>query len=124
MGNDREKVIAYFSRTLTRPEQNYCIRRKELMAVVKLIKHLDKYLYSQKSVLRIDHSALQWLLNFKGPERQIARWIQQLQEYNFQIQQHQGFLYRNADGYHKDPVIWNVNSINTWKRRTWYMPRS
>ncbi len=65
--NVQEKVIAYFSRTLTWPEQNYCVTRTELLAVVKSIKHFHKYVYRHKFMLRTDHSALQSLLNFKDP---------------------------------------------------------
>ena len=32
--NGKEKAVAYFSRTLTRSERNYCATRKELFAVV------------------------------------------------------------------------------------------
>ncbi len=39
-------------------------------------------LQRQKFVLRKDHSALEWVLNFKDQERQAAHWIQQLQEYD------------------------------------------
>ena len=35
-----EKVIAYGSRTLHKPEINYCVTRKELLAVVYFVKHL------------------------------------------------------------------------------------
>ncbi len=41
-------------------------------------------------MLRMDHSALQWLLNLEDPEGLVARWIQQLQEYDFQIQHRKG----------------------------------
>ncbi len=34
-------------------------------------------------MLRTDHSALQWLMNFQDPEGQAARLIQQLQEYDY-----------------------------------------
>ncbi len=103
MDNSQEKVFAYFSWTLTRPEQNYCVTGKELLAVVKSIKHFHKYLYGQKFVLKTDQSALQWLLNFKDAEGQVARWIQQLEEYDFQIQHRKGTSHRNADGLSQRP---------------------
>ena len=34
-----ERVIAYASRLLTRPEQRYCVTRKELLAVVEFVHH-------------------------------------------------------------------------------------
>ncbi|GBN84493.1 Transposon Ty3-G Gag-Pol polyprotein [Araneus ventricosus] len=79
MGNE-EHVVAYFSKSLGKPERNYCVTRKELLAIVKSIEHFHHYLYGQKFLLRTDHASLRWLLNFKEPEGQIARWIQRLQE--------------------------------------------
>ena len=31
----KEKVVGYYSRTLSKPEQNYCISRCELLAVLE-----------------------------------------------------------------------------------------
>ena len=39
-----ERVIAYFSRTLNKPERQYCVTRKELLAVVASVKHFHHYL--------------------------------------------------------------------------------
>ena len=44
----QERVIAYYSKTLTPAEQNYCVIRRELLAVVKAVKHFRPYLYGQK----------------------------------------------------------------------------
>lgn len=37
--NDQEKVICYYSQSLSKPERKYCVTRKELLAVVKAVKH-------------------------------------------------------------------------------------
>ncbi|GBM17150.1 Retrovirus-related Pol polyprotein from transposon 297 [Araneus ventricosus] len=44
IGNE-ERVIAYFSKSLGKPERNYCVTRKELLAIVKSIEHFHHYLY-------------------------------------------------------------------------------
>ncbi|GBN30424.1 Retrovirus-related Pol polyprotein from transposon 297 [Araneus ventricosus] len=63
-----ECVIAYFSKSLGKPERNYCVTRKELLAIVKSIEHFHDYLYGRKFLLRTDHASLRWLLNFREPE--------------------------------------------------------
>ena len=73
--NGEEKVLAYYSRGLTKPERNYCVTRRELLAVICATKHFHKYLYGRKFLIRSDHAALKWLLNFKDPEGQVARWF-------------------------------------------------
>ncbi|GBN24594.1 Retrovirus-related Pol polyprotein from transposon 297, partial [Araneus ventricosus] len=102
IGNE-EHVIAYFSKSLGKPERNYCVTRKELLAIVKSIEHFHHYLYGQKFLLRTDHASLRWLLNFKEPEGQIARWIQRLQEYDFEIQHRKGTSHGNADALSRRP---------------------
>ncbi|GFR30412.1 retrovirus-related Pol polyprotein from transposon 17.6 [Trichonephila clavata] len=76
----QEHVIAYFSKYLSRPERNYCVTRKELLAIVKAVEHFHPYLYGRRFLLRTDHASLTWLLNFKNPEGQVASWIQRLQD--------------------------------------------
>ncbi|POS82770.1 hypothetical protein EPUL_005785, partial [Erysiphe pulchra] len=66
--NGEERVIGYFSKVLSKPERNYCVTRRELLAVVKSIEHFHKYLYGRRFLLRTDHAALVWLLRFKSPE--------------------------------------------------------
>lgn len=99
----REQVIAYFSKVLSKPEKNYCVTRRELLAVVKAVKHFHKYLYGQRFVLRTDHASLRWLFQFKNPEGQVARWLQQLQEYDFEIRHRKGEQHKNADTLSRRP---------------------
>lgn len=99
----QEVVIAYFSRTLSKAERNYCVTRKELLAVMKSLEHFHKYLYGQSFHLRTDHSALTWLINFKNLEGQTARWMQRLQEYNFSSEHRRGKNHSNADALSRRP---------------------
>ena len=82
----QERVIAYGSKVLSKEERNYCVTRRELLAVVYFIKHYRHYLVRRKFLLRIDHGALTWLFMFKESEGQVARWIEAFSSFQFDIQ--------------------------------------
>ena len=98
-----EHVIAYASRLLTKPERNYCVTRKELLAVVTFLIHFRHYLIGVPFTIRTDHGALTWLQNFKSPEGQLARWLEKLQEYQFTIIHRPGRKHNNADALSRMP---------------------
>ena len=83
--NGCERVVAYASRILNKAERKYSVTRKELLAVVTFAKHFRSYLLGRRFVLRTDHSALQWVYSFKEPEGQTARWLEMLQEFDFEV---------------------------------------
>lgn len=98
-----EKVIAYFSRVLNKSERNYCVTRRELLAIVDSIRSFHQYLYGQKFVVRTDHASLRWLLSFKDLEGQLARWLERLQQYDFEPIYRSGVSHGNADGLSRRP---------------------
>ncbi len=100
-----ERVVAYFSQVLSRPERNYCVTRRELLAAVKAIRHFYPYLYGKKFLLRTDHSSLRWLLSFRHPEGQLARWLESLQQYDFSIEHRPGSKHANADALSRRPCL-------------------
>ncbi|GBN76428.1 Transposon Ty3-G Gag-Pol polyprotein [Araneus ventricosus] len=116
IGNE-ECVIAYFSKSLGKPDRNYCVTRKELLAIVKSIEHFHHYLYGRKFLLRTDHASLRWLLNFREPEGQIARWIQRLQEYDFEIQHRKGTSHGNADALSRRPCKENCKHCTNAEKK-------
>ncbi|UYV73615.1 K02A2.6-like [Cordylochernes scorpioides] len=101
--DEDERVIEFFSRVLTKVERNYCATRKELLAIVKAVEHFHKYLYGQNFLIRTDHAALTWLLRMKNPEGQVARWLEKLQQYHFQIKHRPGRKHNNADALSRRP---------------------
>ena len=98
-----EHVVAYASRLLTKAEHRYCVTRHELLAVVTFTKHFRPYLLSHKFTLRTDHGSLTWLQNFKDPEGQLARWLEQLQECEFDVVHRRGKKHCNADALSRVP---------------------
>ena len=98
----RERVIAYASRSLTKAERNYCVTRRELLAVVTFLQHFRPYLLGAPFTVRTDHGALAWIQKFKEPEGQIARWVQNL-KYQFSIIHRPGLSHNNADALSRIP---------------------
>ena len=97
--NGCERVVAYASRILNKAERKYSVTRKELLAVVTFAKHFRSYLLGRRFVLRTDHSALQWLYSFKEPEGQTARWLEMLQEFDFEVIHRRGWDHGNANAH-------------------------
>jgi hypothetical protein len=93
-----ERVIAYYSKTLSPAERNYCVTRRELLAVILAVKHFRPYLYGQRFKLRTDHAALIWLCKRAEPSNQVARWLEILAEFRFDIEHRAGVKHGNADG--------------------------
>ena len=57
-----EKVIAYASKS----QRNYCVTKRELLAVVTFVRQFRHYLWGRKFLIRIDHASLTWLRNSKA----------------------------------------------------------
>ncbi|GFX28108.1 retrovirus-related Pol polyprotein from transposon 297 [Trichonephila clavipes] len=104
----QKRVVAYWSKCLSKPERNYCVTRKELLAIVKAIEHFHHYLYGQKFLLRYRSCLLTWLMNFRNTEGQVARWIQRLNDY-FDIRHRKGSSHGNADALSRRPCPENCH---------------
>ena len=92
-----EHVVAYASRVLSKAERRYSVTRKEMLAVVSFLHHFRSYLLGRRFMLRTDHGSLLWLKSFKEPEGQLAHWLEQLEEYDFDVVHRRGELHVNAD---------------------------
>jgi len=95
--NGVERVLEYYSRSLSLSEKNYCITRLELLSLVVAAKHFHHYLVGTPCLVRTDHSALTYLKSFRRIEGQLARWIESLQNYQLNIEYRPGRIHDNAD---------------------------
>lgn len=69
----RKVVVAYYSKSLSAAERNHCTTRKQLLAVIKSVKHFRPYLYGRRFRLCTDHASLIWLYKRAEPSSQVAR---------------------------------------------------
>ena len=99
----REVPIAFASKVLTSQQRRYCTTRKELLAVIVFTRQFRHYLLGRKVVLRTDHHSLVWLTRFKRPEGQLARWLEEISQFDVEIQHRAGKKHINADGLSRMP---------------------
>jgi hypothetical protein len=95
--NKKEVVIAYASKSLNAAEQNYPITEQECLAVKWAIEHFHKYLIPKPFLVMTDHSALKTLMTSQTPKGRRARWIMELQQYDFKIEHRSEKSNANAD---------------------------
>ena len=100
---EAERPISYASKSLTKTQRRYCVTRRELLAVVFFAEHFKHYLLGRMFIVRTDHCALRWLMSFREPANQMARWIEMLAQFDFKILHRAGKVHRNADGLSRIP---------------------
>ena len=103
--NGEEKAIAYASLGLSPEQKRYCTTRKELLAVVKFTRQFRHYLLGRPFIIRTDHSSLTWLMNFKAPQGQLARWVEELSQYDMVVKHRPGKKHINGDTMSRRPGI-------------------
>lgn len=67
---------------------------------VKCFRH---FLEGRQFRLRTDHSSLRWLIKFKNPEGQLAKWLEVLSLYDMLIEHRPGAQHQTADALSRIP---------------------
>ena len=98
-----ERVIAYWSRQLSKAERNYSTIEREALAAVGAIKEFYPYLYGFPFTLITDHNPLTSLKGIKDTGGRLARWLLFLQQFNFTVEYKKGSRHSNADTLSRRP---------------------
>ena len=104
-----ERVIAYGSKSLNKAERNYCVTDRELLAIRYFTEYYRVYLLGKPFLIRTDHQALKWLFSMKEPKNRVARWIEALAEFDYEIHHRAGKKHQNADAMSRCPNPWDCN---------------
>ena len=103
--NGVEPVVSYGSCVLTPAQQRYCTTRRELLAIVCFTRQYRHFLLGRKFMIRTDHNSLAWLMRFRGIQGQLARWIEELSQFDMRILHRQGRKHSNADALSRIPDL-------------------
>ena len=99
-----ERAICYASKALSKAQTKYSATRRELLALVTFTRHFRHYLLGRKFTIVTDHSALQWLHNFKDPDGITARWLEKLAPFDYEVRHRPGKSIGHADGLSRTPA--------------------
>ena len=98
LGNDSQyHPVAYFSNAVKPSQENWNTTTKEAFAVVLAVRHWYVYLMSTNFTLNTDHNPLVYLRLQKDPRGKFARWIIELEEFNYTIKYIPGIKNTKAD---------------------------
>ena len=98
--------IAYMSRKLKPAEINYDTREKEFLALVDACRHWRQYLHSELPFkLLSDHDSLKYHKTMPNLSGRLARWIERMAEFDYDIEHIAGVKNVVADACSRRPDL-------------------
>ena len=78
--------VAYFSKHLSKQQQNYSTSEKELLAIVLSLEYFKQFVYGRPITILTDHQPLKYLLTVEEPAQRLARWLEKLKMFDCTIE--------------------------------------
>ncbi len=106
-GVERERVIAYGSKSLNAAQRNYSAPKLEMLAALTFIERYASYLLGRVFTLRVDNKALIWLISMNLTNNPLAcRWICRLGAFKMKIEHRERSEHMNADALSKTTSLY------------------
>jgi hypothetical protein len=109
-----QRVVAYASRQLKPHETRYATHDLELAAIVFALKMWRHYLLGERFELYTDHKSLKYLKSQRDLNLRQQRWMEFIEEYDFDIAYHPGKANVVADALSRQYEV-RSNMIREWK---------
>ena len=91
----QERASCFASKAFSKAQTRYSATKREFLAIAKFTQQFRHYLIKFKIVT--NHSALQWLHNFKYPDALTARLLEKLAAFNYEVVHRPGKSIRHAN---------------------------
>ncbi|CAL9007289.1 unnamed protein product [Prunus brigantina] len=105
------RPIAFFSEKLNDTRQRYSTYDVEFYAIMQSLRQWRQYLIYKEFILYSDHEALRFINGQHKLNRRHARWVEELQEYNFVIKHKAGIHNKVADALSRKVALLSVMQI-------------
>ncbi|MCO5602477.1 hypothetical protein L7F22_056609 [Adiantum nelumboides] len=99
------RPIAFESKKLSDAEMRYPTYEKELYAVIHALKKWRHYLYGSKFIAWTDHHSLRYICDQDDLRGRKARWVELMQEFDFEIRYRKGSTNKVADALSRIPEV-------------------
>ncbi len=99
------RPVYFASKLLQQSERNYYTTDRECLAVVWGIKMYHHYLANNHFIIITDHKAIETIYSKGGAQGRRARWILDLQVYDYKVIHRPGKDHNNADALTRPPWI-------------------
>ena len=98
--------LIFARHVLLKQHHIFCTTHKELLSVVKFCRQFRHYLLRRLFLIGSDRNSLVWLTHFKHLDDQLARFLDELSQYNFKLIHRKDAEQVNADALSriKDPL--------------------
>ncbi|MCO5566889.1 hypothetical protein L7F22_020572 [Adiantum nelumboides] len=99
------RPVAFESKKLSDAEMRYPTYEKELYAVIHALKKWRHYLYGSKFIAWTDHHSLRYICDQDDLRGRKARWVELMQEFDFEIRYRKGSTNKVADALSRNPEV-------------------
>lgn len=85
-----QMVLGFHSKTLKGAQINWTVTEQEFYAVICCLEKFETYLRGSKVIIKTDHKALIFVKNWRLYNARVTRWINYLEQFDYEVQHIKG----------------------------------